>query len=275
MMLVTLQEIGFSQNEAKVYLTLLKSEPMNGYEIAQEAKISRTMIYDILSRLVTKNIVTIIEGEPKRYIAVAYQEVLERYELYQQDRISKLRVMFNNYVEDNTKRDYVLNIETHQELIEKIKIGIRNAKKEIGLSIWDQEIMLLKDDLMDAAARGVRIDIFSFTKIPFIVGYQHCYEIPDISTIFMNRRVIVVVDRTTLYMGEWTKSMNTVCVMTQNVTMVNVVLDQLILDVMLYYSLKNKGGFKQGMSASEYQRCVYEYYKDINLQEEMSKFEPK
>lgn len=272
-MLKTLQEIGFSLNEAKVYLTLLKSEPMNGYEIAQESKVSRTMIYDVLSRLVSKNVVSILDGDIKRYVAVPYEYVLQEYELFQKDRIAKLKELFKNYVSETTKKDYVLNIETHEELIEKVKIGIRNAKKEIALSIWDKEITLLQDDLFDAAARGVRIDIFSFSKIPFVLGYQHCYEVPDIDRIFFNRRAIVVVDRTTLFSGEWTKSMSSVCVMTQNVTLVNLALDQMILDGMLFYALKNKGGFVPGMSAKEYQECVYRYYKEINLQEEMSKFE--
>ncbi|MDP2425530.1 MAG: helix-turn-helix domain-containing protein [bacterium] len=274
-MIKTLQDIGFSLNEAKVYLALLKTEPLNGYEIAQEAKVSRTMIYDVLSRLVSKNVVSVLDGDIKRYVAVPYEYVLQQYEILQKDRISKLKELFQNYVSESTQKHYVLNIETHQELIDKIQLGIRNAKKEIALSIWNQEISLLKDDLMDAAARGVRIDIFSFSKIPFVVGYQHCYEVPDIDRIFFNRRAIVVVDRVTLFSGEWTKSMSSVCVMTQNVTLVNLALDQMILDGMLFYALKNKGGFVPGMSAAQYQECVYRYYKEINLQEEMSKFEQK
>ncbi|MDZ4197511.1 MAG: TrmB family transcriptional regulator sugar-binding domain-containing protein, partial [Candidatus Izemoplasmatales bacterium] len=223
----------------------------------------------------SKNVVSVLDGDIKRYVAVPYEYVLQQYEILQKDRISKLKELFQNYVSESTQKHYVLNIETHQELIDKIQLGIRNAKKEIALSIWNQEISLLKDDLMDAAARGVRIDIFSFSKIPFVVGYQHCYEVPDIDRIFFNRRAIVVVDRVTLFSGEWTKSMSSVCVMTQNVTLVNLALDQMILDGMLFYALKNKGGFVPGMSAAQYQECVYRYYKEINLQEEMSKFEQK
>jgi len=42
-----MQDIGFSTNEAKVYLALIRKNPMSGYEIAKNTDITRTMIYDI------------------------------------------------------------------------------------------------------------------------------------------------------------------------------------------------------------------------------------
>ena len=46
--------IGFTLNEAKVYLALVKFRLLNGYEVAKESGVSRSLVYDVLNRLVTK-----------------------------------------------------------------------------------------------------------------------------------------------------------------------------------------------------------------------------
>jgi hypothetical protein len=110
--------------------------------------------------------------------------------------------------------------------------------------------------------------------MPFAFGIQHCYEIPDIDTIFFNRRAILVADRKYLLMGEWNQKRSEISISTHNQMLVNHALDQIVLDVMLYYALRVKGGFQVGMNASEYQQCVYRYYQDIHLDQEMAKFAP-
>ena len=52
-----MQDIGFSVNEAKVYLALVLKNPMSGYEIAKNSDITRAMVYDILKRLMQKGAV--------------------------------------------------------------------------------------------------------------------------------------------------------------------------------------------------------------------------
>ena len=57
------KEIGFSINEAKVYTALIGKNPINGYEIAKRANVTRTMVYDILNRMLGKGVVeTIMQG---------------------------------------------------------------------------------------------------------------------------------------------------------------------------------------------------------------------
>ena len=38
-----LQEVGFSINEAKVYVALIAKNPISGYEVAKRSNITRTM----------------------------------------------------------------------------------------------------------------------------------------------------------------------------------------------------------------------------------------
>lgn len=67
----TLLELGFSQNEVKVYLALLEKGLSTTTEIAKKTKLFRTNIYDALDRLMKKGLVSYIVKESKKYFDVS------------------------------------------------------------------------------------------------------------------------------------------------------------------------------------------------------------
>ncbi|MSU75838.1 MAG: hypothetical protein EXS55_04985, partial [Candidatus Magasanikbacteria bacterium] len=52
-----LQQIGFSKNEAKVYLAALESGPAAAQDIAKQAGLARTTVYSVLEYLVKRGVV--------------------------------------------------------------------------------------------------------------------------------------------------------------------------------------------------------------------------
>ena len=73
-----LENLGFSQNEAKVYTALLKNKLLNGYEIAKLSGVSRSLVYEVINRLVVKGVLFRLEGEPSYYTPLAYGKLIER-----------------------------------------------------------------------------------------------------------------------------------------------------------------------------------------------------
>jgi len=66
-----LVEIGFSKNEEKVYLTLLRLGSSTAGIIASKCEVHRTNVYDALDRLVEKSLVTYVyKGNKKFFEAV-------------------------------------------------------------------------------------------------------------------------------------------------------------------------------------------------------------
>jgi sugar-specific transcriptional regulator TrmB len=55
-----LEEIGFSKNESKVYLTLLKLGPSSAGAIAEKSTVYRTNVYEALQRLIEKGLVSYV-----------------------------------------------------------------------------------------------------------------------------------------------------------------------------------------------------------------------
>ena len=63
----TLQKLGLTKNEAKVYLSLLKLGRGSADRIAKDSKIHRRTVYDITDRLVQKGIVSYSFKQNKKY----------------------------------------------------------------------------------------------------------------------------------------------------------------------------------------------------------------
>ena len=71
-----LEKLGFSSNEAKVYGTLIKHKVLNGYEIAKLSGVARSLVYEVINRLVAKGAVIRIDGEPNFYKPLEYQDLI-------------------------------------------------------------------------------------------------------------------------------------------------------------------------------------------------------
>jgi len=76
--LLKLHQLGFSEYEAKAYITLLKNSPVTGYELSKNSGVPRSMIYQTLQRLIDKGAALSIMGQPIKYIPTNAQELLGR-----------------------------------------------------------------------------------------------------------------------------------------------------------------------------------------------------
>lgn len=71
-----LEDLGFSKNEAIVYLTLLNLGSSTATVIADKSKLHRTTVYDVLDRLVEKGMVSYISKEDTKYFQASDPESL-------------------------------------------------------------------------------------------------------------------------------------------------------------------------------------------------------
>ena len=67
-----LQEMGLTENEARVYLFLLEHGQSNVSALVRTLPIHRVNLYDLLKRLIEKGLVSFVfEGRSKKYAATA------------------------------------------------------------------------------------------------------------------------------------------------------------------------------------------------------------
>ena len=131
-----LENLGFSQNEAKVYTALLKNKLLNGYEIAKLSGVSRSLVYEVINRLVVKGVLFRLEGEPSYYTPLAYGKLIERMKREHENNINKAEEYLRNLAGEEESHDYVMNIVGIDKTIRKAAALIDGAQEEISLSVW-------------------------------------------------------------------------------------------------------------------------------------------
>ncbi len=236
-------ELGFTQYEAKAYISLLQHSPVTRYELSKNSGIPRSAIYDVIRRLESYGAVSALSTQPERYIPLPPDEFLNMLSQRYQKRLEDFR---NSLQEIKTaiQPGHLWNITGYTHLIAKAREMIQEAQEEIYISAWRREIREIEQDLRDAEKRGVKIVIFSFTRIPQIgLVYSYGLEERQLEKIW-DHKLILIRDRMELIMGEANKQYERQAAWTKNKAIVQIATNHIILDITLY-------GLRAGVDVSD------------------------
>lgn len=171
--------LGFSEYEAKAYIGLLKNiMPSTAYEVAKGTGIPTSKIYEVLEKLIEKQVVLVLEDKgKKRYSPLEPNEFLNDYKMKFDSSIKKL----GNDLESirNTKNvAFIWNFKEYDYFINKAEKMILNATHELLISSWKEEISMLEKALIKAKADKVKISIIHFGEPDIKTGqiFQHPIE---------------------------------------------------------------------------------------------------
>ena len=265
-----LLEIGFTLNEAKVYLTLLQNRYLNGYEISKLSKVSRSLVYNVIDRLVAKGFVLKSEGQINYYCALPYEKVIER---IKNDNINKLNVArekLKNYSRIENESEYIFNIKGIDEFFSKANDLILNAKKEISISIWKEDFPKIEESLLIAAKKGIKIYIFSFSNITFPYAEIFSYQLKDPNSLFPYRRISIVVDGKEVIIGE-NAGDKSICVLSKNHALVSMTTDEIVLNIFWLKYIKSKGLLKNNATSEEFLTLLNKLREDLGVSSDMTK----
>lgn len=265
-----LLEIGFTLNEAKVYLTLLQNRYLNGYEISKLSNISRSLVYDVIDRLVAKGFILKSEGQVNYYCALPYDKVIEK---IKNDNINKLNVAkekLKNYSRIENESEYIFNIKGIDEFFSKANDLILNAKKEISISIWKEDFPKIEESLLIASKKGIKIYIFSFSNINFPSSEIFSYQLKDPTSLFPYRRISIIVDGKEVIIGE-NAGDKSICVLSKNHALVSMTTDEIVLNIFWLKYIKSKGLLKNNATSDEFLSLLNNLREDLKVSPDMTK----
>ena len=153
-------EIGFTLNEAKVYLTLLQNRYLNGYEISKLSNVSRSLVYNVIDRLVAKRSILKSEGQINHYCALPYDKVIEKISNTNANKLNIAREKLKHYSRIEKESEYIFNIKGIDEFFSKANDLILHAEKEISISIWKEDFPKIEESLSIASKKGIKICSF-------------------------------------------------------------------------------------------------------------------
>ena len=128
-----LRDLGFSGNEAKVYLSLVKKAPLTGYEVSKAANIQQARAYDALKSLEAKQIVTATHTKPIEYIPIKPSELTKRIKRKVNSTLDFLDKKLPTI--KDAKLEPIVGVSGNTDAIEKITELFQSANKKIYLLI--------------------------------------------------------------------------------------------------------------------------------------------
>ncbi|RMF58284.1 MAG: TrmB family transcriptional regulator [Calditrichaeota bacterium] len=238
-----MMELGFTQYEARAYISLLQNYPATRYEISKRSGVPRSAIYDVINRLEKFGAVNAISSKPEKYAPLPPEQFIE---LLENRYKSKIRDFFESIsdIQVDLEMENLWNISGYQNMILKAREMINKARDEIYLSAWNREVEELASELRKAERRGVKVVVFSFTKIPSI-GKVFSYELSEseLEKVW-DHKIILVRDREELLMGEANRHYPRKVAWTHNKAIVMIAANHIVLDITLY-------GLRAGVDVSD------------------------
>ena len=151
-----LLDLGLTEREAKLYLTLLEKKSFTALELQQIAKIPRTKIYEVLQKMIDRGICTQRSlGKKKIYEAVEPAVAFERV-------IKKSEAVFLESIEN--KKEIV-------ESLVKTLIPIYDENKDNFNPLEFIEIFKSKDQIQKKyiqMLQSTRKELLTFNKGPYV-----------------------------------------------------------------------------------------------------------
>lgn len=228
-----LTEFGLSANAGKTYVALLGNNPATGYEICTQSGIPRSAIYAVLNKLETLGIVNSIGDSPRRFVPIPPSSLLEHFKQLHNDRLGLLEDALTSIDTEEKPFDF-WHLHGYKNLILKLREGISKARQTIFLSVWAKELLQLEDDLAKAEEQGVKITIFSFTKIAKEYGNTISYNLDETELEKVwNPKVILVIDRQITVMGSAVEKNKCRAIWTNNRAITEIATNHIVLDITL------------------------------------------
>jgi sugar-specific transcriptional regulator TrmB len=170
-----LQNLGFTEYEAKVYLALLKQSPLSGYAVARSSGVPRSKVYEVLHGMVERGEVLVSYGEPTQYAPLSAKELIAKRRSTTESLLQTAEDALEEYATDGVGNSLIWAISGREEILARMREVITRAERQILLEVWPEDAPEVRDALAAAADSGVEITVIAYKGVnfPFAKVYLH------------------------------------------------------------------------------------------------------
>lgn len=194
-LLKILQDLNFTEYEAKAYLALLEKAPLTGYAVSLNSGVPRSKIYQVLGGMAGRGDIMISQESTPLYFPLSPSELIAQRKRRAEQTYKEAQESLEQYMSSSSNRESIWNISGHEMIINRVKEAIKAAKHRILIEVWKEDAEELSNVLKEAAGRGVKIYIMSYGDLDydFASVYQHD-DSEQITEDFGGRWIIFSVD---------------------------------------------------------------------------------
>jgi DNA-binding PadR family transcriptional regulator len=178
-----LHRLGFTEYEARAYISLLQQNPANGYELAKNSGIRRADIYRVLDQLEERGAVVRLESESgAKFTPLAPDELLARLTRTTQETLMLARESLKQLPKP-IEYDYIGNVRGYPAVIDHARSLIESARQQVLVALWPNEAAVLAAEFASAQDRGVEITTLCLAactqECGFCRGRVYRYQVTD------------------------------------------------------------------------------------------------
>ncbi len=229
-----MKALNFTLSDARAYVALLKEHPATGYELAARSGVPRSAIYTVLRRLVGLGLINEIQQRPAKFVPLPPDKLLEllqtRFNRNLQGLESAMEKLATPAADTST-----WTLLGYARMLDQAETLIRNAERSVHLSLWRREVLALKPALERAVKRGLDVVVFSFNPVPDGLGETLSYAIDETELEgHWQHKVVLIADHRRLLVGEAEPHEHNRSVVTDEPTLVEMAVSNLVLDITLF-----------------------------------------
>lgn len=188
-----LQKLGFSQYECKAYIHLLKNSPVTGYEVSKRSGVPRSMIYEVLGKLLDKGSIYTVPSDPVTYVPLPAKELIGRLRKSFDESFDFLEKNLMT-LENDRDTDVIWRVNSDEHVMAEIVNMIDKAQEEVWLSIWNPQASFVREVIEKRTNEGIKVFsmLFSEPDTKLGVTYHHDFMAPEIAEKRMGGRLTIV-----------------------------------------------------------------------------------
>lgn len=164
-MIERLVEVGFSSQEARVYVAALQRPSATGYELAKLAGLQRANVYQVLTALVDRGVVEQVSDSPARFVARPPAAVLGRIKRETAERCEAL-VGELATITARPEPGAFWTLRGRDAVIERASELAADAGERIAVCLWADDLAWLGEPLRAAARSGRQVVVNVFGDAP-------------------------------------------------------------------------------------------------------------
>jgi sugar-specific transcriptional regulator TrmB len=189
-----LQALGFSLYEARVYVALLRHGPQNGNEVSKSAGLPSSKVYSTLERLAVRGVVhSVRRGSTTQYVCISPDELMHRLREDYEEPLDFLEKTLPTLAAFEPAAE-VLTVSGLDAIRENSRYIVVDARDEIYLSVWSDDLGSIAEELTAAHRRGVRIfGMLYGDELPLEAGSWLAHSYRQIVTDRIGGRMLTVV----------------------------------------------------------------------------------
>lgn len=190
-----LQEMRFSEYEARAYLALLEESPLTGYAVALRSGVPRSKIYAVLGALAKRGDIAVGNEKQPVYTPLNPAELIARRKRSADRVFVAAETSLKRYADAGREREGIWNITGREAILARVRETLARAETRVLLEVWKEEAEELRDVLETLAARKVLVQIVAYGDLSFDFAdvYQHDMS-GEITVEFEGRWLVLSVD---------------------------------------------------------------------------------